>query len=101
MGTHCAILKKFSFVYQPYQAFFKMTDSSCKLFIRNISYRTSDSDLKEYYEKWGTVSTAQIMKDKATGKSKGFGFVNYLKPAMVDEAMSNRPHELDEKKLEP
>jgi len=78
-----------------------MADISCKLFVRNISYRTSDKDLRAYYEKWGTVDDCQVMKDKSTGKSKGFGFVRYLKPSMVDEAMANRPHDLDDKKLEP
>lgn len=78
-----------------------MADNGCKLFVRNLSYRTTDKDLKEYYGQWGKVEECSVMKDKGSGKSKGFGFVRYFKPSMVDEAMSNRPHELDDKKLEP
>jgi len=88
-------------VYISQHNIIEMADLSCKLFVRNLSYRTTDRDLKEFYGKFGSVDECAVMKDKQSGKSKGFGFVRFLKPAMVDEAMANRPHELDDKKLEP
>jgi len=76
-------------------------DNSCRLAIRNLNYDTSDENLKEFYEKWGTVEDCKIMRNKETQKSRGFGFVRYVKSSMIDDAMSNRPHEIDGRTVEP
>ncbi len=46
-----------------------------KLFVGNLSFETSDEDLKEAFSKAGTCVTASVIKDRLTGKSRGFGFV--------------------------
>jgi cold-inducible RNA-binding protein len=46
-----------------------------KLFIGNIAFTVTDSMLEEAFAKHGTVTSAQIITDKDTGRSKGFGFV--------------------------
>ena len=46
-----------------------------KLYVGNLSYRTSDSDLQRLFEEFGTVDSAQVISDRETGRSKGFGFV--------------------------
>jgi len=46
-----------------------------KLFVRNLSYDLRDDDLKEVFEGVGTVESANVVTDRATGRSKGFGFV--------------------------
>jgi len=76
-------------------------DNSCRLAIRNISYDSTDEDLKELYEKFGTVEDCKIMRAKDTNKSRGFGFVRFVKASMVEDAMNSRPHELDGRTLEP
>jgi len=76
-------------------------DQSCKLLVRNLSYDTTDEDLKKYYEKWGTVEDCKIMRNKETKKSRGFGIIRYVKALEVDDAMGSRPHELDGRTLEP
>ena len=46
-----------------------------KLYVGNLSYDTSDSDLQTMFEEYGTVQSAQVIMDRDTGRSKGFGFV--------------------------
>ena len=46
-----------------------------KLYVGNMSYDVSDSDLEQMFAAHGTVESAQVIMDRATGRSKGFGFV--------------------------
>ena len=46
-----------------------------KLYVGNLSYETSQSDLETMFGDHGTVESAQIISDRATGRSKGFGFI--------------------------
>jgi RNA recognition motif-containing protein len=46
-----------------------------KLYVGNLGYGITDSDLAKMFEPHGTVESAQIIMDRDTGRSKGFGFV--------------------------
>ena len=46
-----------------------------KLYIGGVSYNTTQQGLQDAFSKFGTVVSAQIMMDKMTGRSRGFGFV--------------------------
>ncbi len=46
-----------------------------KLYVGNLSYGTTDSDLQTMFEEFGSVESAQVISDRDTGRSKGFGFV--------------------------
>lgn len=46
-----------------------------KLYCGNLSYGMSSSDLEELFSQFGTVASAQVISDRDTGRSKGFGFV--------------------------
>ena len=46
-----------------------------KLYVGNLSYGMTDNDLQNLFEPHGTVQSAQVIKDRDTGRSKGFGFV--------------------------
>lgn len=45
------------------------------IYVGNLSYQATDDDLREAFEAFGQVSSAQVIKDKFTGRSRGFGFV--------------------------
>jgi len=45
------------------------------IYVGNLSYTLSDSDLRELFEEHGNVSSATVIVDKLNGRSKGFGFV--------------------------
>ena len=46
-----------------------------KLYVGNLSFDTGDSELQQMFEPYGTVRSAQVIMDRDTGRSKGFGFV--------------------------
>lgn len=46
-----------------------------KMYVGNLSYDTTDSSLQQMFEAFGTVLSAQIIMDRDSGRSKGFGFV--------------------------
>ncbi|MES2436722.1 MAG: RNA-binding protein [Patescibacteria group bacterium] len=48
---------------------------SKKLYIGGVSYNTTQQGLQEAFEKFGKVVSAQIIMDKMTGRSRGFGFI--------------------------
>lgn len=45
------------------------------IYVGNVAYRLSDEELREAFEAYGTVESARVIKDRETGRSKGFGFV--------------------------
>ena len=46
-----------------------------KIYVGNLAYGVSSSDLEQMFEPYGTVQSAQVIMDRDTGRSKGFGFV--------------------------
>lgn len=48
-----------------------------KLYVGNLPYSTTDADLRDLFAAAGTVATATIIMDKMSGRSKGFGFVEF------------------------
>jgi cold-inducible RNA-binding protein len=46
-----------------------------KLYVGNLGFAVTDSDLSKMFEAHGTVESAQVIMDRDTGRSKGFGFV--------------------------
>jgi RNA recognition motif-containing protein len=46
-----------------------------KLYVGNLSYDVSSSDLQNLFASFGTVASAEVIQDRGTGRSKGFGFV--------------------------
>src|SRR5215213_6957401 len=46
-----------------------------KLYVGNLSYNVTSSDLEQLFSQHGTVQSAEVIADRETGRSKGFGFV--------------------------
>ena len=46
-----------------------------KLYVGNLSFNTSESQLRELFEPFGTVTSASLVTDRETGRPRGFGFV--------------------------
>jgi len=71
-----------------------------KIFVGGLHYNTTNESLKAFYEKWGEVSDVIVMRDQATQRSRGFGFVTFRKAHMVDDCLALRPHIVDGKEVE-
>ena len=60
-----------------------------RIFVGNLSYQTVDADLEDAFREYGTVSTATVVMDRATGRSKGFGFVEIADQGEAQTAISS------------
>ena len=58
-----------------------------KLYVGNLSYNVSSSDLDQLFSQFGTVQSAQVIQDRDTGRSKGFGFVEMDTEAQAQAAI--------------
>jgi cold-inducible RNA-binding protein len=58
-----------------------------KIYVGNLSYETTDSDLDKLFAAHGTVQSAQVIMDRETGRSKGFGFVEMGSDAEAQAAI--------------
>lgn len=59
------------------------------MYVSNLSFHTTEEDLKSLFGQFGVVSSAKIIIDRETGKSRGFGFVEMDQDAEAKEAMSS------------
>lgn len=58
-----------------------------KLYVGNLPYSTTDNDLRDMFAGVGEVASATIIMDKMSGRSKGFGFVEFANDADADKAI--------------
>ena len=71
-----------------------------KLYVGNLSYEVSSSDLEKMFSAHGTVESAQVISDRDTGRSKGFGFVEMESSSEADAAIAAlNGHEIDGRAL--
>ena len=71
-----------------------------KLFVGNIDWNTTDDELQKLFSEHGDVEEAIIIKDKFSGRSKGFGFVTFTNEEDADKAIAAlNEYELNGRKL--
>ncbi|KAJ6356273.1 hypothetical protein OIU78_004394 [Salix suchowensis] len=71
-----------------------MDSDQGKLFIGGISWETSEEKLGDYFGQYGEVLQTVVMKDKTTGRPRGFGFVVFADPAVLDMVLQDK-HTID------
>ena len=57
------------------------------IYVSNLSFNVQDEDLKEFFTPYGEVTSARVINDKATGQSRGFGFVEMSDDAAAKKAI--------------
>lgn len=73
---------------------------SKRLFVGGLPYSVTSSQLQEMFSKFGDVVSADVISDRATGQSKGFGFVEMKDDDKADEAISKlNDTEMDGRKI--
>jgi cold-inducible RNA-binding protein len=71
-----------------------------KLFIGNISYNTSEAGLRSFFEEFGPLLSVKIATDRDTGRSRGFGFIEFEDRDKAEQAINSRNGaDLDGKQL--
>jgi len=58
------------------------------IYISNLSFRVEDSDLRQLFEEYGEVSSAKVITDRNSGRSRGFGFVEMPDDEASQKAIS-------------
>jgi RNA recognition motif-containing protein len=58
------------------------------IYVGNLAYATTDEELNALFAEYGTVSAARVVKDRVTGRSKGFGFVEMPDTAQANAAIA-------------
>lgn len=66
------------------------------MYVSNLAFQTSDDDLRKLFEQFGQVTSAKIITDRETGRSRGFGFVKMDSDAEANAAMNK----LNEKEID-
>ncbi|WP_127126812.1 RNA recognition motif domain-containing protein [Pseudoflavitalea rhizosphaerae] len=59
------------------------------IYVGNLSWQMTDDDLRTLFEQYGSVTSAKIVKDKASGRSKGFGFVEMPEDGEAQNALTS------------
>jgi len=75
-------------------------DQYKKLFVGGLNINTTTEGLRKYYEQFGPVSDAIVMRDPNSQRSRCFGFVTFEAVESVDQAQAARPHIIDEKQVD-
>lgn len=57
------------------------------MYVSNLSFHTAEDDLRKLFEAFGTVSSAKVITDRETGRSRGFGFVEMDSASEAEAAM--------------
>jgi cold-inducible RNA-binding protein len=71
-----------------------------KLFVGNLSFSTTSADLEALFAEAGTCESAAVITDRATGRSRGFGFVEMSSESEAEKAVSTlNGRELQGRKL--
>ncbi|GAB1608630.1 heterogeneous nuclear ribonucleoproteins A2/B1-like, partial [Argonauta hians] len=71
-----------------------------KLFVGGLSRETNEISLKTYFEQWGEVVDCVVVRNPATGSSKGFSFLVFKEASTLDDIQFSRPHILDNRCVE-
>ena len=58
------------------------------IYVSNLGFNVQDEDLKEFFAPYGEVTSAKIINDRETGKSRGFGFVEMSDDEAAKKAMA-------------
>jgi RNA recognition motif-containing protein len=65
-----------------------LLEMETKLYVGNLPYTTTEEDLRKLFSQAGTVTSADVIKDRETGRSKGFGFVQMSNESEAEKAIS-------------
>ncbi|CAN0897618.1 Heterogeneous nuclear ribonucleoprotein 1 [Linum grandiflorum] len=76
-----------------------MDSDEGKLFVGGVSWETTEDTLRDYFASYGDVSQVVIMRDKTTGRPRGFGFVVFSDPAVLDRVLHDS-HSIDGRTVE-
>src|SRR6516165_2627841 len=85
-----------AYLPRPVESLFRAIAMAKRLYVGNLKYTVTSDQLSELFEQFGAVSSAQVLSDRDTGRSRGFGFVemaNDDEAQAAIEALDGRDHD--------
>jgi len=76
-------------------------DDERKIFVGGLSWETTVKDLREYFEQFGEISDCTLKTDPHTGRSRGFGFVQFTDASAVEKVVAQASHTLHGRHIDP
>jgi cold-inducible RNA-binding protein len=70
-----------------------------KIYVGNLSYNTTENDLREFFEQYGSITDLKLITDFQTGRSKGFAFITFSSDEEGEKALAANDQELDSRKM--
>jgi RNA recognition motif-containing protein len=70
-----------------------------RLYVGNLSFQTTSQDLQDYFSQAGTVESANVVEDRETGRSRGFGFVEMDVDNVAEVIQATNGREVDGREL--
>ncbi len=64
-------------------------DTQQQVYIGNLAYRVAERDLRRIFARYGAIRTLRIVKDRESGRSKGFGFITYETSKQAQDALES------------
>lgn len=77
----------------------KSSDGQSQIYVGNLPYRLREQELRSQFEKYGDVRQIRIVKNRATGRSKGFAFVTYKNSNQAQQALGAHGTQLQGRSL--
>uniref|UniRef100_A0ACD6A185 Uncharacterized protein n=1 Tax=Avena sativa TaxID=4498 RepID=A0ACD6A185_AVESA len=74
-------------------------DGSGKIFVGGVAWETTEEKFKKHFQKYGAITDSVIMKDKHTRMPRGFGFVTFSDPSVIDRVLEDE-HNIDGRTVE-
>jgi len=72
---------------------------SAKIYVGNLSWNTDDDSLRQVFSQFGSVLDCIVMRDRETGRSRGFGFVTYGSSQEAESALGMNDQDLDGRRV--
>jgi len=76
-------------------------DDERKLFVGGLTRNTTESELKDYFSKFGEIESVSIKMDPYTGMSRGFAFMVFQNPKAIDKLLASGDHYINKRKVDP
>jgi len=70
-----------------------------KVYIGNITFESTEEELEEFFEQYGEIVSLSLIRDRQSGRSKGFAFVEYETNEMADEAVKDNGQDFQGRNL--
>jgi heterogeneous nuclear ribonucleoprotein A1/A3 len=73
--------------------------SQTKVYVGNLSYDTDENSLEDFFSSCGEITDLKLIKDRDTGRSKGFAFITFDSQEAMDKALQLNDQDLDGRKV--